>query len=160
MADLRQVFEGAGLSAVTSQGQSGNLVFEAPDRRGDVLEGRLEKALTAQLGLTTEVFVRTAKAWETMIAANPFPEAARDDPAHLVAMPLKEPTMTGAQERLDSLARHGERSRLLEGVAFLVYPAGIAHSRMTGAALDRALGVRGTGRNWNTVLKLAAMAAG
>ena len=32
-------------------------------------------------------------------------------------------------------------------------------SRLDNALIERKLGVRGTGRNWNTVLKLAAMTA-
>jgi uncharacterized protein (DUF1697 family) len=160
MADLRQVFEQAGLAAVASQGQSGNLVFEAPTRGGDVLETRLEKALAAQLGLTTEVFVRTSKDWAAMFAANPFPDEAREDPAHLVVMALRAAPEAAAQNRLDALARNGECGCIDRTWAWLAYPCGIADSRLTGAALDKALGVRGTGRNWNTVLKLAAMAAG
>jgi uncharacterized protein (DUF1697 family) len=160
MADVRKVFEEAGLASVASQGQSGNLVFEAEADGHADLEKRLEKALAAQLGLATEVFVRPSRAWKAMIAANPFPDAAREDPAHLVAMALKAEPPAAAQERLDALARHGEHSRIVGVTAFLVYPAGIADSRLVGAALDKALGVRGTGRNWNTVLKLAALAAG
>jgi uncharacterized protein (DUF1697 family) len=40
--------------------------------------------------------------------------------------------------------------------AYIIYPDGIGHSRVTGALIDRKLGTAGTGRNWNTVLKLAA----
>ncbi len=43
--------------------------------------------------------------------------------------------------------------------AYLVYPDGIGRSRLTTALIERTLGTRGTGRNWNTVLKLAALAA-
>jgi uncharacterized protein (DUF1697 family) len=54
----------------------------------------------------------------------------------------------------------GERARVVGREAFIVYPDGIANSRLIGAALDKALGARGTGRNWNTVVKLAALVAG
>jgi uncharacterized protein (DUF1697 family) len=40
---------------------------------------------------------------------------------------------------------------------YIVYPAGIGRSKLTNALIERHLGTRGTGRNWNTVLKLAAM---
>ena len=43
---------------------------------------------------------------------------------------------------------------------YIVYPDGIGRSRLTNAVIDRQLGTRGTGRNWNTVLKLAALATG
>jgi len=44
--------------------------------------------------------------------------------------------------------------------AYIVYPDGIGRSRLTVALIEKKLGTRGTGRNWNTVLKLAALAVG
>ena len=35
---------------------------------------------------------------------------------------------------------------------------GIGRSRLTNTLIERKLGTRATGRNWNTVLKLAALA--
>jgi uncharacterized protein (DUF1697 family) len=43
---------------------------------------------------------------------------------------------------------------------YVVYPDGIGPSKLTGGVIDRALATRGTARNWNTVLKLAALAGG
>jgi len=40
---------------------------------------------------------------------------------------------------------------------YLIYPAGIGRSKLTAALIEKHLGTRGTGRNWNTVLKLAAL---
>ena len=37
--------------------------------------------------------------------------------------------------------------------AYLVYPDGIGRSRLTTALIERTLGTRGTGRNWNTVVE-------
>ena len=87
MADLREVAAGLGLGEVRTLLKSGNLVFAAPDAPN--LEAKLEAAFADRLGLKTDVLVRTAEAWSALIAANPFTEAAADDPGHLVAMPLK-----------------------------------------------------------------------
>jgi uncharacterized protein (DUF1697 family) len=43
---------------------------------------------------------------------------------------------------------------------YAVYPAGIGKSKLTHALIERTLGLRVTGRNWNTMLKLAALAGG
>jgi uncharacterized protein (DUF1697 family) len=40
---------------------------------------------------------------------------------------------------------------------YIFYPAGIGQSKLTNALIERKLGTRGTARNWNTVLKLAAL---
>ena len=47
--------------------------------------------------------------------------------------------------------------RAVSQQAYIVYPDGIGRSRVTNALIERNLGARGTGRNWNTVLKLAAL---
>jgi uncharacterized protein (DUF1697 family) len=40
---------------------------------------------------------------------------------------------------------------------YIVYPDGIGRSRLTNAIIEKTLGTSGTGRNWNTVLKLGAL---
>ena len=50
-------------------------------------------------------------------------------------------------EMIEAVGRH----------AYIVYPAGIGRSRLTSNLIDSKLDTRGTGRNWNTVLKLAEL---
>jgi uncharacterized protein (DUF1697 family) len=42
---------------------------------------------------------------------------------------------------------------------YLHCPTGFARTKLTNNAVEKALAVRATSRNWNTVTKLAAMAA-
>ena len=42
--------------------------------------------------------------------------------------------------------------------AYFVYPDGMGRSKLTIAMIEKALGTRGTARNWNTVLKLGELA--
>src|SRR5688572_12564919 len=89
MAELRKVAEGLGYGEVKTLLQSGNLVFDTSGKT-DALERALEAALKQQLGIETDFMVRDARAWRTIIAANPFPDAAKSDPGHLVVMVLKD----------------------------------------------------------------------
>ncbi len=41
---------------------------------------------------------------------------------------------------------------------YVTYPAGQGTSKLTNTVIERKLGTRGTARNWNTVLKLEALA--
>jgi uncharacterized protein (DUF1697 family) len=43
---------------------------------------------------------------------------------------------------------------------YIVYPDGIGRSKLTNTLIERRLDTRGTGRNWNTVTKLAALVVG
>lgn len=156
MADLRQLLTELGLKEPRSLLQSGNLVFRSDVRTSTQLEHLLEEAANTRLGLETDFFVRTAGDWKSIIAGNPFPAEARRDPGHLMVMFLK-----AAPDRNDVTAlRKAITGREIVTVkgrqAYVVYPDGIGRSRLTSALIERKLRTRGTGRNWNTVLKLGA----
>ena len=157
MVDVRAALEAAGFAAVRSLLQSGNLVFEANRAEAAALEAQIESALRERVSLKVDVMVRGAAAWRAMIEANPFPHQAETDPGRLVAVVLKTAPAEHAEAALAAVPGP-EQSRVIGREAFIWYPAGQADTRLTGAILDRALGARGTGRNWNTVLKLAALA--
>jgi uncharacterized protein (DUF1697 family) len=40
---------------------------------------------------------------------------------------------------------------------YITYPDGIGNSKLTNTAIEKHLALRGTARNWNTILKLAAL---
>ena len=101
--------------------------------------------------------VRSARDWGDIITSNPFPDEAARDPAHLLLFALSEAPSKAAADELRSGWPGPERIAASHREAYLVYPEGIGRSKLTNALIERRLGVRGTGRNWNTVLKLAAM---
>lgn len=159
MADLRDMAAGLGLTDVRTVLQTGNLVFAGGKRDGPALERLLEAEARAKLSLDTQFFVRTAAEWERVVEQNPFGDEAERDPGHLVVWCLKAAPGAAQVRALQAAITGREVARVVGREAYLVYPDGIGGSRLTAAVLDRALGVRGTGRNWNTVLKLAASAA-
>ena len=158
MAELRALFEAMGFAGAKTLLQTGNVVFAA-DAAPASLERRIEAAFQERFGFASDVMVRTAAEWSAALRANPFPDAARDDPSHLLLMPLKAaPTAEAAAGFLDDWA--GPETGAVRGRdAFLVYPEGIGRSKLTIAVIERRLGTRGTGRNWNTALKLGALAS-
>lgn len=159
MAELRALFVELGLNRVHTLLQSGNAVFQS-DRTPAALEGLLEEATQRRFGLATEFFVRTAREWEAAIAANPFAPEARDDPSHLLLMALKTAPEAAEMRALNAAVAGLGRERVAAKGrhAYLVYPDGIGRSKMTNAFVESRLHTRGSSRNWNTVLKLAALA--
>jgi uncharacterized protein (DUF1697 family) len=158
MGDLTAFASDLGLSGPRTLLQSGNLVFESADRSDATLEARLEAEAEARFGFALEFMIRSAAEWRALVAANPFAEAARDDPSHLLVMALKTPPAAGALEALRAVIKGREQAQLVGRDAYLVYPDGIGRSKLTIGVIERKLGVRGTGRNWNTVLKLGELA--
>ena len=158
MADLRGLLDELGMEDPRTLLQSGNLVFRSDASKTEELERRLEKEAKARLGLNTDFFVRTAEEWSAVIEGNPFPEEAESDPSHLLVFALREAPKPAAVKALQEAIRGREVVRASGRHAYITYPDGIGRSRLTNAVIEKHLGTRGTGRNWNTVLKLQALA--
>ena len=158
MADLRAFLAELGLEEAATLLQSGNVVFRSQGRTGPELERLLEQEARARLGLAPPFFVRSAAEWAGLVDANPFPGEAREDPAHLAVVALKEAPPAGSGAALQAAIRGPERLEIRGRQAYVVYPDGIGRSKVTTAFLEKGLGTC-TARNWNTVLKLARMAS-
>ena len=157
MTDLRDTASSLGLGDVRTVLQSGNLVFGASGRSPAAIERALEAAIESRHGLPTDCFVRTAREWAALVRDNPFRAEARTDPGHLVLMCLKGASDAPAVKSLSAAITGSERVHAIGRHLYIVYPDGIGRSRLTGILIERTLNTRGTARNWNTVLKLAAM---
>jgi uncharacterized protein (DUF1697 family) len=154
MRELRDLFAALGFEDVQTLLQSGNVVFRSEAPAPDV-ERLLEDAVARRLGTKTDFFVRTARAWKEIVAANPFLDEARKDPGHLVVLVLKDAPGSQSVDALQRSIKGREVVRARGRQAYITYPDGIGRSRLTIAAIEQKLGTRGTARNWNTVLKLA-----
>ncbi len=160
MSDLRNVLTDVGFEDVRSLLQSGNVVFKTDAGTGAKLEAKLEAETQRRLGLKTAVFIRTAEEMDAVIANNPFPREAKRDPSHLLVVFLKDVPTANAVKALRAAITGPELVQAKGMHAYIVYPAGIGRSRLTNAVIEAKLGTQGTARNWNTVVKLAALASG
>ena len=158
MRDLSEMLCDLGMQDVKPLLQSGNIVFRSTATSPLEMERVIERESSARLGLASDVFVRSSRDWRQIVAGNPFPREAASDPGHLVMMCLKRAPARGAVAALQQSIAGREVVQARGRHAYIVYPDGIGRSRLTTAAIEKALGSRGTGRNWNTVLKLAALA--
>jgi uncharacterized protein (DUF1697 family) len=158
MADFKRALAELGYPDAQTVVATGNAVISA--KAADAkLEAAVEKGLAATLGQGTEVFARDAAQLAAIVKGNPFPQMAKDDPSHLVVMFLKgEPAAEGVAA-LQAKISGPEEVAAGPGCLYVRYPDDIGHSKLSGAMIERALKLRGTGRNWNTVAKLAAMTA-
>ena len=153
MTELRALLEEMKLRDPKTLLQSGNAVFTATGSPA-ALEKKLETACASRFALDTEVFVRTADEWASIVDGNPFSRMAKRDPSHLVVMVLRGRPHAGA---IADLSESGpEELALGDRWLYITYPDGIGRSKLNRHPAWRRLGAVGTGRNWNTVSKIAA----
>ena len=148
MSDLRDLCEKAGFREVRTYIQSGNVVFTSSLAEAKV-KAKLEKVLAAKLGKPAFVLLRSGVELEAVLEANPFPSAP---PNRVIVLFLDEAPPKNA---LAKLAIAGPEEVVLRGrEIFIHYPEGQGRSK-----LKISFAKEGTGRNLNTVAKLAAMAS-
>jgi uncharacterized protein (DUF1697 family) len=147
MTELATLCTRAGLCEVKTYIASGNVVFTSPAKEAAV-KASLERALEKHMKKPVAVMVRTAVELEATIAANPFPKAA---PNRLLVVffdeALSKASLAGA------VTPGGEEMAFKGRELFIHFPNGQGSSKLKLPLFKKS----GTGRNLNTVVKLAAM---
>jgi Uncharacterized protein conserved in bacteria len=152
MPALRQAFESAGFSAVTTVLGSGNVVFDARRASETTLQRRAEAAMRERLGQSFLTIVRPVEHLHRLQAADPFrrfrlpPGAKRvvpffvTEPAASIVLPLEH---------------QGARLLALQGwELFTAYVPG-AKGALFMALIERTFGKAITTRTWETVARVA-----
>ncbi len=104
------------------------------------------------------MIVRTHDELERIAGANPF-LAGRGEPTGLHVVFLDGAPTAAAIATLDPDRSPGDELSVAGREIYLRYPNGSGRSKLTLDYLERRLGVTGTARNWNTLLKLVELTA-
>lgn len=160
MKTLARLCEEIGFEAPRTHLRSGNVVFRTRRTRAGAGKA-LEAALLDACGFEVECMVRSTGDMDRIIEENPYPEAALDRPSHLTVVFLQRAPSAAAADALGDRVPGPEPVALIGEELYVDYVNGIGRSKLTAAAIEKALGAngpRGTARNWNTVLKVAQLA--
>ncbi len=157
MADLKRVVEGVGHGDVRTHLRSGNVVFTSRSRGDAQLATALERALDTELRLPVRVAVRSAGDLDGVISRNPFPDAL-EKPSNLHVVFLDHDPDPGFVRDFDHEAIAPDSVRFAGREIYVWYRHGMAGSKL-GDGAWRKVGATATDRNWNTVTKLAELAA-
>jgi uncharacterized protein (DUF1697 family) len=112
----------------------------------------VESAL-AELDAPVPCIARSADEIRAVVAHNPLADVAEDPSKHLVFFLSADPPADAVAELL--AADHGHDVLAIEGREAFVYASqGVKQLRLPYTAVEKALGVVATARNWATVGKL------
>jgi uncharacterized protein (DUF1697 family) len=154
MQELREIHEQLSLADVQTYLQSGNVVFRSVNPKLEELAAQIESAIHDRLGFRPAVILRTAADLRRVVDRNPFADEPGVSPNRLLvyflARDVRGQLLADASRsfRGPEVIRPGKRE------LYIYFPDGLGRSKLSLAALERLLGTVGTGRNWNTVVKL------
>jgi len=158
MPELRELLTDAGYGDVRTLVQSGNIVLTSRQKPARV-QKELEELIEGDLGVQTDVVVRTRDELADIIERNPLADIYDGDPKHLHVTFLA----AKAPAKLAKLLADGDFAPDVVAVSgreiYAFHPNGLQRSALARLTADqKKLGVTATARNWNTVTKLLELA--
>lgn len=157
MESLRSMHERLGHRGVKTYIQSGNVVFAA--------DGPIEEVAKAcavefarDFGFSSRVMLVEATRWSEIVAGNPYPGPAAEDPKTVhVGICLGAPDATRLAALL-AKTKGRETFEIRGDVVYLHAPDGLGRSKFA-EGMEKAAGVPMTMRNWRTMETLRDLAA-
>jgi uncharacterized protein (DUF1697 family) len=158
MAELRTLLGELGYSNITTILNSGNVVFNADSGTTAQHAGAIAAAIAAKLNVEVPVIVKSAK--ELAAIVTPLAGNAADHSRLLVAFAQDDKALD-LLAAITPLVLPPEQFVLGKHAAYLDCVSGILESKAGDALLGKiGRSANATTRNWATVLKLQALAAG
>jgi uncharacterized protein (DUF1697 family) len=138
--------------------QSGNVVFDAAESDLNVISKKLEKAFAKEFGFQPTIILRTAAEIRSAMERNPFAGRPNIKPDKLLVSFLAHDPGDAVREKVRAFKSEVEEIQIDGREMYIYFPNGMARPKFSQAALDKVLQTPATGRNWNSVTKLLAMA--
>ena len=158
MGTLRDLYNSIGMPNAQTYVQSGNVVCLAKGKNLAWLGKQIEDAIERKLKFRPEVVLRDASEMKAVIAKNPFAKRPDIPPNKLLVIFLNREPDPQTRELVLGMKFGAEEVRFQGREIYIYFPEGVGKSKLWPAVM-KALKKSGTGRNWNTVMKLSDMAS-
>lgn len=158
MSALRELCESLNLENPQTYVQSGNVVFKSKEQNEAKLAATIERALERKFGFRPAVILRSACELQEVIDNNPFAARSNVDPSKLLVTFLPLDPGEEARANVRKIPVAPEELHVRGRELYINYPEGAGRSKLPIKRIEKALGMSGTARNWNSVLKLLEIA--
>jgi uncharacterized protein (DUF1697 family) len=152
---LREALTAVGFKNVATYINSGNAIVKT-ELSAKGATAKIAAIAKKKFGFEKAIMLASRRDWAKLIKGNPFPEAI-DQPTTLHAFVLNRKPKPESVKALISRVTPPERVVVNGNILYFHVPLGFSNSKLP-PVIDRTLGVISTARNWNTVLKLMALA--
>ena len=155
---LRHVYQSLKLEEPRTYVQSGNVIFRTKEKNTSKLATKIQAEIAKKCGCSPDVILRTTEEMRSVVKANPFAKRKDIEPGKLLVTFLQADPATNANAAIANLRDYPEELHLIGRELYIYFPNGAGKSKLPWSKVDKLVGVTGTARNWNSVLKMLEMA--
>ena len=159
MESLRSSLDALGYSNARTYVQSGNIVFNSAVSKEEDLSRKIGVKILRDYGFPVAVFIRGSSEIAKIVHANPFLKNRGIDPSKLHVTFLSDFPAKSSLPRMDRLNPAPDQFRILGREVYLHCPNGYGGTKLSNNAIEKALSLQATTRNWNTVSTLQKMSS-
>ena len=160
MEALKALYVSLGLQEPHTYLQSGNIVFKTTEKDLELVARRIADGIERTFGFRTDVLLRTSAQLREAIAENPFAKRSGMNPSKLLVTFLAAIPAKNVRDKALRGKTAPEELQLHGRELYIYFPNGMGRTKLSWMAVVKALGTCGTGRNWNSVVKLLEIAEG
>jgi uncharacterized protein (DUF1697 family) len=155
MADARKVLEENGFDDVASHIQTGNFLVSTSMRSDSKVETEVSRVLSAHAGYDIVAIARRPVELAQLVAdLDDMPPLLTQSRGRYVSFCTTAPSAAKARE-LENWEGAGEAAKVIGKDVLMEYAVPFNEAKLTGARIERILGVPGTARNITVVRTLA-----
>ncbi len=158
MIELKKTFEILGFTEIKTLLNSGNVVFSTVEKDVEVLTDTIETKLEKEFTFKIPVMIRTSEEIQSLVVSDPFKQISITPETRLYVTFLSEKPKSSLKipyesEKKDFGILHVSDSEICN---YLI-PSAKRGSVDVMSFIEKEFGKNVTTRNWNTVLKIAAL---
>ncbi|MCB0704275.1 MAG: DUF1697 domain-containing protein [Saprospiraceae bacterium] len=157
MADLRDLLAKNGMQQVQTYIQSGNILFEHPEKHPTELAAWITDIIRNAYDFEVPTIVLKPNDLEKAIAGNPFSKDPAKDPTRFYVTFLEQAPDPELVKQLKALDYSPEEVVVDEAVVYFYSPESYGRAKMNNNFLEKKLKVPATTRNWRSVHILLEM---
>lgn len=158
MEALRALYEQLGLSGAQALLQSGNVVFKSDQTDRERLTRQIETGIEQTFGFHSKTILRSVDELNDVIAHNPYRAEGEAEPSKLLVMFLGGAPDPAGVDSILQAHRGPEKFEMSGQEIYVYYPDGMGRSTLDRTLNEKRLKTLATARNWNTILRLSALA--
>jgi len=157
MEDLRAMCGDLGFRDVETYVQIGNIVLQSSLENPTIISKRIGAKIIESFGFEVPVIIRTSKEMRNVISNNPFLKENGIDSSKLHITFLSEIVPKTSLEKLAEPPTSPDRFHPAPREIYIYCPSGYGKTKLSNDAIEKALSVTATTRNWKTTNKLLEM---
>ena len=153
MVELRELMNKVGLFEVQTYIQSGNVVFQSSENEIS-LENKIQKSIKTHFGFEVPVLIKSYKALLEIFNNCPFEKGIMEKSYFIVLNRIPE---TALIEEVNKISFEKEEFIIKNDCLYFYSALGFGQTKFNMNTFERKLQVKGTARNYNTMLKLLSL---